>query len=182
MHTGTGAVTTVRGADRPETSAEQARAYRDRTMGDAYRKALGLPPMGDSTQQGVSTPAAAGDAKEVNLSPAMQKQAAEVRMEITRTKNNLEQIEKLKGKGASWVNFDSGEVHYQSSLDRDAPPSMPETFDILTRDKAKSREEQKLADLEQKLADITGKTSIKDTVKMIRGLRIDDEAGLFDLP
>ena len=80
------------------------------------------------------------------------------------------------------VNFDSGEVHYQSSLDRDAPPSMPETFDILTRDKAKSREEQKLADLEQKLADITGKTSIKDTVKMIRGLRIDDEAGLFDLP
>ena len=59
MHTGTGAVTTVRGADRPETSAEQARAYRDRTMGDAYRKALGLPPMGDSTQQGVSTPAAA---------------------------------------------------------------------------------------------------------------------------
>tara|TARA_Y100001938_G_scaffold78_3_gene130 strand:- start:13069 stop:14259 length:1191 start_codon:yes stop_codon:yes gene_type:complete len=142
MHTGTGAVTTVRGGDRqvPESALDAARRVKIETETGLIKQIYGDP----STV----------DEQRLNLSASDKDRVKSLKADLQIAEDNLAMIEKL-GNDAPFVNYD-GDLINEDKSKRQQSDAETWTWGEMSSSAAKTMEERKVRDLKRQIAEITG--------------------------
>lgn len=161
MHTGTGAVTTVRGGDRqvPESALDKARRSEIEQRVE-YNKQFLQPSTVDENK--------------LNLSASDKSRVKSLKADLQTAEDNLAMIEKL-GNDAPFVNYDGDLINEDKSKEQDTADGWI-SFGEMSKSAAKTLEQRKVRDLKRQIAEITGQAIAEE----LEGENTDDRMGLFD--